>query len=175
MRRRNRNWIWFFVALLVLGLTAIGINLGYNLGEPLTLEQLQAARSRWKSNRPPNYDLRLSIAHSNGAIRNKYEVQIREGLVTGFLINGTEPDRLLSRDGAPLLEEERRRREMYDIDGLFDSIEDLMSQDRSAGRQSFMRARFDKKTGYPLIFTRQFQRRKEQQIRVEMKVVEPKS
>jgi hypothetical protein len=107
-------------------------------------------------------------------------LKIRGGEIVEFLVNGRGPEPLLDREGKPNLAEERRQRESYDIDGLFDSIDELMQQDRSAGRATFARARFDKTDGHLQFYERQvrvpvserlLQTRREQQIQVDMKRV----
>src|SRR5262245_21712200 len=167
--RRNRRWVWFFAALAVFAVLAIGINLAWNLGEPVTPEQVQAARTKWVMSRPPDYDLHIVAVQANGSIKNIYDVRVRGGRVVEFKVNGRDPEPLQSRA------EERRQREMYDIDGLFDAVTDLMEQDRRAGRKAFTRARFDKADGHLLLFQRQYQGRREQHIQVEMTRVPPEA
>jgi hypothetical protein len=175
---RNRRWLWVFAVLGALGLLAMGINYAYNVGEPLTLEKLNAARALWEQKRPQNYDLRIvfsreyvSADNRQGTIVDQFEVQVRSGKVTGFLVNGKEPEPLLDEKGQRRLTEERLRRESYDISGIFDSIEDLMNKDRREQNPTYMRARFDPNDGHVTLFTRQFQRRREQYIEVVMKKV----
>jgi hypothetical protein len=176
--RRNRRWLWVFAVLGVLGLLAMGINYAYNVGEPLTLEKLNAARSLWQQKRPPNYDLHIVFSREymsadgrRGTIVDQFQIQVRNGTVTGFLVNGKEPEPLLDDKGQRRLEDERLRRESYDISGIFDSIEDLMNKDRREGSPTFMRARFDSNDGHVTLFTRQFHKRREQYIEVVMKKV----
>jgi hypothetical protein len=180
-RTKNKRWIWFFVALAILGFLAIGINLAYNLGEPLTPEKLHAARALWRQHRPANYDLKILTAQAGGTVQNRYTLKIRGGQIVEFLVNGREAEPLLDREGHRNTAEERRQRENYDIDGLFDAIEELMQQDRIAGRTTFTRARFDKTDGHLQFYERQVQvpksegeaeTRREQQIQVNYTRVE---
>ncbi len=104
-------------------------------------------------------------------MQNRYALKIREGKVVEFLVNGREADPLLDREGRRNLAEERRRRESYDIDGLFDVIDELVAQDRSAGRTNFTRARFDKTDGHLLYYQRQVAGKQQQQIQVDLKQI----
>src|SRR5262249_44718354 len=172
---RSRRWIWFFVALAVLGVAAVSINWVWNAGEPLTPKRLQAARELWKKNRLPDYDLKIVFARqyrsadgAGGTMVDKIDLHVRGGKIAEFLINGKEPEPLLDRNGNRNLSEERARRESYDIAGLFDSIEELMEKDRRENRTTFIRARFDQNDGHVMLFTRQLNGKREQYIKVEM-------
>ncbi|HLW64400.1 MAG TPA: hypothetical protein VKS79_03705 [Gemmataceae bacterium] len=176
--KRNRRWLWVFVVLGILGLLAMGINYAYNVGEPLTLEKLNAARALWAQKRPINYDLHIVFSREyvsddgrRGTLVDQFQVEVRDGKVTGFLVNGKEPEPLLDAQGQRRLEDERLRRANYDISGIFDSIEDLMNKDRREGNPTFLRARFDPNDGHITLFTRQIHRRREQYIQVAMKKV----
>jgi len=177
-RRRNRNWIWVFAALGLMGATALGVNWAYNAGQPLTDDEFRAARQRWGANRPADYDLKITRAASyassdgtGGTTVDKIDVSVRGGKVTGFLLNGREPEPLLTLDGRRNIDEERRQRESYDIDGLFAAIEEFIEMDRRENRRTFMRARFDKKDGHVTMFTRQVKGKRVPHVQVEMKKV----
>lgn len=174
---RRRNWIWVFAALAVLGLAAIAINWFYNASQPLTADQLRSARELWKRSRPSDYDLKITRAvsyasadGSGGTTVDKIDLQVRGGQTIGFLLNGREPEPLLDRDGHRNVAEERRQRMSYDIDGLFDAIEEFMELDRRENRRSFLRARFDKSDGHVVLFTRQVQGKRVPHIQVELKM-----
>jgi hypothetical protein len=174
--KKNRNWIIVFVVLAVLGVLAVGMNLAYNSTEPLTLEKLNAARDLWAQKRPPNYDLKIIFSKTysssdgtTGTVLDKFAVEVRAGKVTGFTINGKEPEPLLDEKGQRKLAEEQAQKESYDIAGLFDSIEELMERDRRDHRTTYILGRFANKTdGHLVRFTRQFQGRREQHIQVEL-------
>lgn len=172
-RRGPRNWVWIFVALGVLGVLAIAINWAYNATQPLTEDQLRTARQMWRERRPANYDLRIDTAtESSGRIvRDRIELQVRNGAIVSFLHNGRDPEPLLDPEGRRNVEEERRQRAAYDIDGLFDAIEEFMTADRRSGVNSFLRARFDKTDGHVTLFIRQVNRSRSPVIRVELKRV----
>src|SRR5439155_13606841 len=105
----------------------IGINLGYNIGEPLTPEKLAAARELWRAHRPNDYDLKIVTIQGGGTVQNRYSLKIRGGKIAEFLVNGREAEPLLDRNGNRNAAEERRQREAWDIDGLFDVIDELMA------------------------------------------------
>jgi hypothetical protein len=177
--RRNCNWLWVFAALGVLATLAIGINWVWNSTQPLTPNRLNEARALWGQRRPADYDLRIAFtvmsASSDGSrVTNvhKYFVQVRGGQVTGFLLNGKEPDPLFRPDGSRNVDAERRQRESYDIDGLFDAIEEFFSIDQRDGRKSFLRARFDKTDGHVMLFSRQIDGLRSPYIQVDLKRVQ---
>lgn len=177
-RRRNKNWLWVFLTLGLLGLLAIGINWAWNTTQPLTPERLREARALWKEKRPPDYDLRIartvmyeSSDGSRGTMVDKYTVQVRGGKVVGFQINGKDPEPLLNRDGRRNGAEEGRQKLNYDIDGWFDAIEEFIAIDRRENRKSFLRARFSKDDGHLMLFSRQIDGRRNPYIQVDMKRV----
>src|SRR5262245_54080195 len=178
-RRINRNWIIVFVAFALLGVAAIAINWAYNAGQPLNEAKLQAARESWRRNRPANYDLKIirSMAYmssdgTSGTTVDRMDLQVRGGRVVSFLLNGREPEPLLDRDGKRLVEEERRQRESYDIEGWFDAMQEFMEVDQRQGNRSFLRASFDKQDGHVTVFTRQFQGKYVPRIQVELRRVD---
>lgn len=170
------NWAIVFIVLAALGVLAITINWVYNAGQPLTPEKLAAARQLWKQHGPSDYDLKITRAASytssdgsGGTTVDRIDLQVRGGQVTSFLLNGKEPEPLIGRDGQRNVEAERRQRESYAMDGLFDAIEEFMELDRREGRRSFMRARFDKTDGHITMFTRQVDGKRVPHIVIELK------
>lgn len=177
-RRRNRNWLWVFATLMLLALLAAGINWAWNSMQPLTPERLRDARALWKEKRPPDYDLKIartvmyeSSDGTRGTIVDKYFVQVRGGKVVGFQVNGKDPEPLLNRDGGRNGAEEQRQKLNYDIDGLFDAIEEFMAIDQRENRKSFLRARFNKDDGHLMLFSRQLDGRRNPYIQVDLKRV----
>jgi hypothetical protein len=152
--RRNRNWLYVFAAFAVLGLLAMGINWAYNVGQLLKPEDLTAARDRWRQNRPAAYSLRVQKQTGVGTL-DEIRLKVRDGQIVEFLLNGREPEPLMTPDGKRLVDEERRQREYYDVDGLFDSIDAFIEQDREKGQQAMMRAKFDTTDGHVIMFMRQ--------------------
>jgi hypothetical protein len=157
-RRRNPNWIWVFVALAVLGILAVAINWAYNVGEPLTPEKLSAARELWKRNGPADYDLKIIISSTNSSgqtTSNTIDVKVRGGQVVSFLIDGREPPPLIGPDEKRRVDDERRQREGYTVDGIFDAVQEFMERDKRENIHSYVRARFDKTDGHVILFSRQ--------------------
>jgi len=178
-RRRNLNWLWVFLAFAALGIAAIAINWTYNAGQPLTEEKLQAARELWRKNRPADYNLKIvftkmftSSDGSSGTTVDRMDLQVRGGKVVSFLLNGREPEPLLDPQGQRKVEDERRQRESYDIDGLFDAIQEFLEIDKREGNRTFLRASFDKRDGHVVTFTRQLNGKRVPQIQVELKRVD---
>lgn len=178
-RRKNRNWIWVFVAFALLGVAAIAINWTYSAGQPLTEEKLRVARELWKKNRPTNYDLKVvrattyaSSDGSSGTTVDRIDLQVRNAKVVSFLLNGREPEPLINREGQRNVDEEGRQRASYDVDGLFDAMQEFMELDKRQGTRSFLRASFHKQDGHVTLFTRQVQGKRVPQIQVELKRVD---
>jgi hypothetical protein len=177
--RRNRNWLWVFVTFGALACLSGVIIWVWKRTEPLsTVERLNEARALWGQRRPSDYDLKIartvmykSSDGSTGTIVDKYFVQVRNGQVTGFLVNGREPEPLFKTDGSRSLDAELRQRESYDISGLFDAIEEFMAMDAREGRKSFLRARFDKSDGHLMLFSRQVDGLRNPYIQVDLKRV----
>ena len=58
---RNRGWIWFFVALALLSITAISILVLYNPTVPLTPAYSAEAKAKWKQRGPRDYDMDYTL------------------------------------------------------------------------------------------------------------------
>src|SRR4051812_12859246 len=98
--QRNRNWLWFFVALAALAAAAVAINWTYNARQQLTPEQLRAAMDLWAKNGPADYDLliekTISSAASDGSqIVDRIEVKVRDKKVVAATLNGRPLERRL--------------------------------------------------------------------------------
>lgn len=142
---RNRNWIWFFAAVIVLAIAAVAINWAYNARQQLTNEQLAASEERWNKNGPADYDLAISktirSANSDEDIRDQIEVQVRKGQVVSAKMNGIPLPRRLWPE--------------YDVSGWFGFVERFMQIDTAPGApRTFRSADFDPKTGQLLRFRR---------------------
>jgi hypothetical protein len=179
-KRRNRNWVWVFLVLALLGIGAVtinwAVNSAYYVAEPLTPERLRAARELWRNNRPRDYNLKIvksatysSSDGTDGTIVDKFELQVRDGKITSFLVNGKDPEPLIAPNGQRNLDEERRQRENYDISGLFDAIEEFMERDKRDHFDSHLRARFDSKDGHVTIFVRDLNGKRVPLIQVELR------
>jgi hypothetical protein len=142
---RNRRWVWFFAALVVLSAAAAAVNWTYNTRQQLTPEKLAAAEALWDKNGPADYDLVVEKAINSAAdvpeVRDRIEVQVRGKKVVSGTING-----------APLAE---RLLAEYDMPGWFGFVEDFLRIDTAPGaRRTFRAAEFDPQTGQLLRFRR---------------------
>jgi hypothetical protein len=134
----NRNWIWFYASVLVLGAAAVAINWAYNARQQLTREQLAAAQDRWDKHGPADYDLVIEKTFQSGAsdapATDRIEVRVRNKKVVDAKL-----------DGRPL---ERRLWDQYDMPGWFDFVERFLEIDSTPGApRTFRSAVFDPDTG----------------------------
>src|SRR5262245_32500287 len=93
--RKSRNWVWFFIALAVMGAAAIAVNWIYNYRQQLTREQLDAARRLWKEKRPADYDLEYS---KHGSAAGTFRIRVRDGKVTSLTLD----NRPVTRNDRPI-------------------------------------------------------------------------
>lgn len=139
---QNRNWIWYFLALVVLTIAAAAIPIWYNSGQQLTEEKLQAAWKLWKEQGPRDYNLSYSIKREGE--EDSYEAQVRSGQAVS-----------VARNGQPV---EKRLYHYSDMNALFRFIEEFFAQDNAADPQSkrrvFAVARFDDTDGHLLHYVR---------------------
>src|SRR4051794_17167470 len=134
----NRNWVWFFVVLALLGAAAVGINWAYNARQQLTPEQLRAAEDRWDKHGPADYDLVIEKTFQSSASDNpttdRIEVRVRNKSVVEASMNGR-----------PL---ERRLWGEYDVPGWFGFVERFLQIDTApSAPRTFRSAVFDPATG----------------------------
>lgn len=132
--RTNRRWIWFFLALIVLSVTAVTSLIVFNLRQQLKPEQLAAARQLWAENKPTSYQLAYTIKKGTEAKAESFVVRVRDGKVVS-----------VSLDGRPL---EKRLFAYYGMDALLDFINDSLESDAKPGRpRTFTRGVFDPANG----------------------------
>jgi hypothetical protein len=151
---RPRRWVWFFLALVVLGVTAVVVPIVYNLSIQLRPEQLAEARRLWRENAPADYDLEYLVktTKADGEEETPYRVEVRGGRAVFVAANGEVlgVDAALAAIAGPVLPalspEEAGR---YAVPALFDQIEATLHQDETAGGRHFATARFDPKDGHP--------------------------
>jgi hypothetical protein len=140
--RRNRVWIWFFVALAVLTVLLIGIQIGYRWSHQLTLAQLEEAQTRWKQNGPRNYEMEYTV--KRGDNMDVYEVRVRDGLVISLTLNGQPVEARFNRYST--------------MPALFGFIRDFLEADAQPGetgkRRVYMAATFDRADGHLTHFVR---------------------
>jgi hypothetical protein len=135
---QNRNWIWFFVALVVLGTAAVAINWAYNARQQLTKDQLEAAQDLWDKQGPGDYDLQVTKTFQSSAAEtprtDEINVRVRKKKVVEASMNGR-----------PL---ERRLWDDYDVPGWFGFVERFVQIDSAPGApRTFRSAVFDPATG----------------------------
>ena len=145
--RRSRGWIWFFVILGILTATAITIQL-LNAPQQLTPELFAEARKKWNEKGPRDYELEYVLKKIDSA--DKYQVEVRDGIVVSALRNGE-------------VEEERLFR-YASMRSLLGFIEDYLEQDRQPGQpRTYVTASFDPDDGHLLHYTRSVMSRRERQ------------
>ena len=150
----NRNWIWFFVALVVLGAAAVSINWAYNSRRQLTIAELQKNEDLWDKAGPVDYDLTIDktiqSASSGQPIQDRIEVKVRKKKVVDAGINGR-----------PL---EKRLWDEYDMPGWFGFVERFLTIDKAPeAPRTFRAAEFDPTTGQLLHYTRSVSTTRERQ------------
>ena len=134
--RRNRGWLWFFVAVGALTVLAVVILLWYGrirMGQQLSRKQLDEARQLWEKNGPRDYRLRYKVT----SIRppETYESEVRGGIVVSATRNGTP----LPRD----------KYSYHDMPALFDNLEGFLKHDNEPNKpRTFAEALFDPNDGH---------------------------
>jgi hypothetical protein len=149
----NRNWVWFFVALVVLGLAAISINWAYNSRQQLTMARLIQAEDLWDKASPADYDLEIdkNLQSAGGDhIRERIDVRVRNRTVVSATLNGQPlPRRLWSEN---------------DVFGWFGFVEGFLKRAKEPNApRAFCTAEFDPQTGQLLHFTRSVSSTRERQ------------
>lgn len=114
--------------------------------EPLTPENLAAARARWHAHGPANYDLDLSIT---GRRSGTVKVEVRNHEVTRLVRDGVEP-------------KQRRTWSAWSIPGQLDTLATELAAVKNPeqgfgappGARVIERVRFDPQLGYPVHYER---------------------
>jgi hypothetical protein len=146
---RGRGWIWFFVILALLTLTAIGIQIWFNPTVPLTAPLLAEAEARWKEHGPRDYDMDYTIKKVESTER--FHVQVRDGKAVSVLMN----------DQIAL---EPRLYPSCTMPALYGFIEEFMEQDAQPGKpRTFSNVMFDPLDGHLIHYVRSVAVRRERQ------------
>ena len=151
---RNRNWLWFFAALVVLGAAAVSINWAYNARRQLTMEELQKNEDLWEKAGPADYDLTIDKTIQSAAEdkpeQHRIEVQVRrKKVVSAKDEQGVLPKRVWDE---------------YDMSGWFGFIERFLQIDSALGApRTFCSAEFDPRTGQLLHYIRSVSTTRERQ------------
>lgn len=135
-RPRNRNWIWFFLVLGFLAVSAVSISWFYNSRQQLTVDELARNRALWDQKGPKDYTLEYTL---KGGATGAYVVQVRNGEVVS-----AEPDE------RPLAV----KRAYYGMPALYDDIETFMELDKKSKRRPFQVATFHADHGGLIRFVR---------------------
>jgi hypothetical protein len=139
------RWVWYFIVLVVLTVTACSILVWYNLRQQLKKEDLEKARSQWKRDRPPNYDLYYT---KRGSASGTFAVEVRDGKVTSVALDGRE----ITQDDKPI---DPSRYPRYDMTALMDDIQTFLEKDAEQGRpRTYSVATFDAADGHLIRYVR---------------------
>ncbi|MDX1644021.1 MAG: DUF6174 domain-containing protein [Thermoanaerobaculia bacterium] len=130
---------------LVGGLLVGLLVLRSNAPPDLTVERLEAARTRWESRGPASYTLEIEM---QGALEDRRRIEVRNGRVTEMSVG----ERPASEDS----------RTYWSVDGLFDFLEAELRNAAdpppelgvSDSSQIVLKAAFDRRLGYPESFLR---------------------
>lgn len=134
------------MAIALVGGLLVGLLvLRANAAPELTSERLAAARARWEAEGPSSYTLVLQM---RGAVQDRRTIEVRDGQVVDMKTGGRP-----AREGSW---------SYWSVDGLFDFLDtelrnaahpppELGIDDPS---QIVLRARFDRRWGYPAYFLR---------------------
>jgi hypothetical protein len=156
---RNRDWIWFFAILTVLGTAAVLIPLVYNLSLQLTPDQVTQARERWRAVGPADYELDYQERHTHAGTTDEtaYRVVVHDRQVVAVacdgeltMLAGTAPALAVGPWPWVLPGPFGAR----DIDGMFDHIESQLRQDLSLSHRPYATASFDPQDGHPTRYVR---------------------
>ncbi len=145
----SRGWIWFFVILALLTLTAIGIQIWFNPTVPLTAPLLAEAKARWKEHGPRDYD--MDYTNKKMESTERFHVQVRDGKAVSVLMN----------DKIAL---EPRLYPWYTMPALYGFIEEFMEQDAQPGKpRTFNNVLFDPADGHLIHYVRSVASKRERQ------------
>jgi hypothetical protein len=154
--RKNRNWIWFFAALAILGTAAMAINWAYNYRQQLTLEDVQRNAALWKEHGPTDYDLVIEKTYQSSASdfpnTERIEVRVRKKKVVEGKLNDASRDVSIGPWST------------YDMPGWFRFVERFAAMDAEKDApRTFRTAEFDARTGQLMHFTRSVSKTRERQ------------
>jgi hypothetical protein len=117
--RRRKPWVWYFVVLGILSVTAASIQFWYARGRVLTLEKVLAAEEKWRAHGPASYDLNYTTR--KGDTTDDYHVEVRQGKVVALTCNDKPVEERLYRYSS--------------MPALLSFIEEFMRQDDEAAKE----------------------------------------
>lgn len=139
--KRNKNWIWVFTVLGILGAIVVVLPIVYNLSLQLTPEMLAEARAKWQQHGPDSYDLEYSIRVDDQQHPDVYKVKVRDRAITEAICN----DKPLSPTDPAA----------QTVPDLFNIIESGLQQDQKPDqRRNYAIAYFEKRMGFPIRYIR---------------------
>jgi hypothetical protein len=132
--RRVPAWVWFFLALGLLGIGAVAAPLWFNLSQQLRPEDVERARELWEHKRPADYEVEYTL---QGLAPEHFTVRVRGGRVVA-----------VADDNGPLAPGTYL---FDDMDTLFRFIEtDLANDRRPDSPRTFTVAGFSPEDGHVL-------------------------
>jgi hypothetical protein len=141
---RNRNWLWYFAALLVLAVVVIvllGVAKWHIQQQRLTPEQLEAARRLWTEEGPADYELLYTVRRGREEKVERYEVRVRQRQTEFVSLNGAALMPVLYPN--------------YGMNTLFSDLWGFLNTDARLSKPGvFQRAVFDAIDGHLLSFER---------------------
>ncbi|MBV9125182.1 MAG: hypothetical protein JO112_17640 [Planctomycetes bacterium] len=148
---RSRGWIWFFVILAGLAVTALTILVTFTLRQQLRPEQLAQARALWRQKGPADYDLSYTVEKQESD-PEKFVVQVRHGRVMSVVEAAPGAGDFVTENGRPL---EPRQFSYYSVPALFDFVDQFLKMDAEPGSpRTFTRAYFDPEDGHLVHYIR---------------------
>lgn len=140
-----RSYVWYFLALAVLGAAAVIIPIIANIMQQLTPDKFAEARARWKQQGPASYDLRYIERIDSDEAGDEYQVKVRDGEVVSLRVNG----HLKALEAMTA-----QQRQKYTVPRMFDQIEEHLVEEKDGQQRNFATAHFDSELGYPMHYIR---------------------
>jgi hypothetical protein len=157
-RKKNRKWVWYFLLVLALSAVAVAIIIGYNLGQQLTADQLEAAMQTWRERQPAGYEFDYTVKRGD-AKPDLYEIRVKDHKVVFGSLNGINID--------------VEKLENHSMWALLQDIKTFMDRDAEPGKAwTYTRARFDEQDGHLLWYVRRVMGSRER-VEIEVKDYRP--
>jgi hypothetical protein len=138
--KRNYGWLYFFIFVTVASVSVMIFMIWFNLRIQLKPEQLDEAHERWKANGPKNYDMVCKKRLNDNGKEDKFEVEVRGGLVKRVRMNGSELEKETGAETDPRI--------YHSMDQVYRDITRFMDLDTKPGAtRVYVIANFDPDTG----------------------------
>jgi hypothetical protein len=152
-RSSRRNWVGFFVLLALLASFAAALPVVFNLRQQVRLEQLEAARARWREHGPRDYDLEYTVRHDRDPVPERFLVLVRDGQpVLGAREGEIVYLSPLARMAIGGLGAAFDNDPGADVETVFGRIQQVLWQEEESGRRNYVTAIFDDQDGHPKRF-----------------------